>query len=57
MKTFKFEVSDGFFPVTFKGEIMAKNKTEAKKQLKDEYAMELDTEPKYVKVLLLEEVK
>lgn len=53
MLVFKFEVEDDFFPQVFKGEIEAKNKTEAFNQVTEIYASELGTVAEVLKVTIL----
>lgn len=54
MKKFTFSVSDGFFPITFEGEIEAETKKAAITELKEVYAVELDTIEDLIRVKLQE---
>ena len=50
---FKYQVKDDFFPQTFEGEIEAPSKEDAERQLKEEYAYELDTIESSISVIIL----
>lgn len=54
---YKFKVSDGFFHQTFEGITNAKSKKEAVIELKEFYAMELDTTEEYIKIIELVEIE
>lgn len=54
---FQIEVSDGFFPQTFKGEFEAKSKSAATKEAKEYYAAELGTTKNQIKVVSVKELK
>ena len=51
MKTFSFVVKDDFFPQTYVGTIKAKTRGEAVRQIKEEYAVDLDTTPDCIEIL------
>lgn len=54
MKKFTFSVKDSFFPQVFNGEWEATTIQEAEKEIRDEYAYELDTTPEELTVTIQE---
>lgn len=54
---YEIEVSDGFFPTTFKGLFRAESKEAAVAEAKEDYAMELGTTEDEIEIISVREME